>query len=109
MQLLQLTSVLEDEESYIVWVSITEALKELTNVYHSDPELREQITSFARKIYAKIFASIGWEKLPTDGTFLRFCCGVTLQCRRGLTLGSGLSETGHRMNILRDQKLRVAS
>ena len=59
--------MLEDDESYIVWQSITDALEELAHVYQSDRDLHDHITGFARKTYAKIFAKLGWENSPKDG------------------------------------------
>ncbi|XP_028968786.1 LOW QUALITY PROTEIN: puromycin-sensitive aminopeptidase [Galendromus occidentalis] len=65
-QLLQLTSILSDDESYIVWVSIRGALRELALVYQTDRDLHESIARFARQVFSKIFALLGWDESPKD-------------------------------------------
>lgn len=65
--LLELLESFENEDQYVVWVSIAERVNVLSSVFYQQPEdFQKALEKFQRKLFAKAAAQLGWETRDSD-------------------------------------------
>ena len=65
--LIKLLSSFIDEDSYIVWQGLADALTGLYTVLQEDEDISKNLILFARKLVLKLVSYTGWDKKEDDG------------------------------------------
>jgi len=65
--LIKLLSSYIDEDSYIVWQGLADALTGLHTVLQEDEEICKKLVRFARKLVLKLVSISGWDSKEDDG------------------------------------------